>query len=87
MSKSGFHVVLTSDHGSIKVNQGVVVGADRETSTGVRYKYGRNLNCLGSPCQKMFPVLKNFMTLQSCGRLIIYDNGTDWRNQETSGSV
>ena len=45
LSKSGFHVVLTSDHGSIKVNQGVVVGADRETSTGVRYKYGRNLNC------------------------------------------
>ena len=23
---------------------GVLVGADRETSSGVRYKYGRNLN-------------------------------------------
>jgi hypothetical protein len=45
LSTSGFHVVLTSDHGSIKVHQGVVVGADRETSTGIRYKYGRNLNC------------------------------------------
>ena len=45
LSTSGFHVVLTSDHGSIKVHQGVVVGADRGTSTGIRYKYGRNLNC------------------------------------------
>jgi len=45
LSESGFTVILTSDHGSIRVQRGVVVGADRETSSGVRYKYGRNLNC------------------------------------------
>ena len=55
LSTSGFRVVLTSDHGSIQVHQGVVVGADRETSSGVRYKYGRNLNCT----DKNAVVLKN----------------------------
>jgi len=42
---SGFTIILTSDHGSIRVHRGVLVGADRETSTGIRYKYGHNLNC------------------------------------------
>ena len=45
LSQSSYKVVLTSDHGSIRVQKGVRVIADRETSTGVRYKYGRNLNC------------------------------------------
>lgn len=40
-----FTVVLTSDHGSVRVRRGIKVAADRETSTGVRYKYGRSLQC------------------------------------------
>lgn len=44
LSKDGFTVIITSDHGSTKVNRGVLVGADKESSTGVRYKIGRNLN-------------------------------------------
>ena len=35
--------VLTSDHGSIMVDKPVRILADRQTSSGVRYKYGRNL--------------------------------------------
>ncbi|NOZ75602.1 MAG: bifunctional response regulator/alkaline phosphatase family protein [FCB group bacterium] len=45
LAERGFTVVLTSDHGSLRVQRGTVVGADRETSSGIRYKYGRNLNC------------------------------------------
>ncbi len=41
---AGFTIIMTSDHGSIMVNKGAIVGADRDTSSGVRYKYGRNLN-------------------------------------------
>lgn len=44
LSDSDFTVILTSDHGSIQVHRGVLVAGDKETSTGVRYKYGRNLN-------------------------------------------
>lgn len=45
LSDSDYTVVLTSDHGSVRVRKGVRVLADRETSSGVRYKYGKNLNC------------------------------------------
>ncbi|MBH31972.1 MAG: response regulator [Candidatus Marinimicrobia bacterium] len=38
-------VLLTTDHGSIRVKKGIKVAADRETSTGIRYKYGRSLQC------------------------------------------
>lgn len=42
-AEAGFYVVVTSDHGSIKVNRGTQVKADRETSNSMRYKVGRNL--------------------------------------------
>tara|TARA_B100000029_G_scaffold483800_1_gene535332 strand:+ start:1839 stop:3404 length:1566 start_codon:yes stop_codon:yes gene_type:complete len=38
-------VVITTDHGSIRVKNGVKVAADRTTSAGVRYKYGSSLIC------------------------------------------
>jgi len=44
LSQSNFDVVITSDHGSIKVNKEIMVSADKGASDGVRYKYGRNLN-------------------------------------------
>lgn len=40
-SRSGTTVVLTSDHGSIRAMRGATVHADRETSTNLRYKFGR----------------------------------------------
>lgn len=38
-------VVLTTDHGSIRSLRGSKVLGDREASTNLRYKYGRNLKC------------------------------------------
>ena len=40
----GNNVVITSDHGSIRGLRGIKVIGDRETSTSLRYKYGRNLS-------------------------------------------
>jgi CheY-like chemotaxis protein len=40
---AGFEIVITSDHGSIRVNKGAVVKADRDSTDSVRYKTGRNL--------------------------------------------
>jgi len=37
-------IILTSDHGNVKVNKPATVKADNMASKGVRYKYGRNLN-------------------------------------------
>lgn len=36
-------IIVTSDHGSIRCMRGTKVLGDRETSTNLRYKYGRNL--------------------------------------------
>ena len=45
LGENGYKIILTSDHGSICVHKGVMVKADKDTSTGIRYKVGRNLNC------------------------------------------
>ena len=44
LSSAGFKVVLTSDHGSIMVNRSAMVAADKHSSSGIRYKHGRNIN-------------------------------------------
>lgn len=38
-------IILTSDHGSIRCLRPAIVVGDRETSTNLRYKFGRNLKC------------------------------------------
>ncbi|MGL4993381.1 MAG: PglZ domain-containing protein [Bacteroidales bacterium] len=40
----GYKIVLTTDHGTIRVNSAVKVIGDRNTNTNLRYKVGRNLN-------------------------------------------
>ena len=41
--EKGYHIVVTSDHGSIRVQRGARIYCDRDTSQGLRYKIGRNL--------------------------------------------
>lgn len=38
-------IILTTDHGSIRSLRGAKVLGDREASTNLRYKHGRNLKC------------------------------------------
>ncbi|MCX6640013.1 MAG: bifunctional response regulator/alkaline phosphatase family protein [bacterium] len=42
-STQNVHIVLTTDHGSIRVQRNTKVISDKEASTNVRYKHGRNL--------------------------------------------
>ncbi|MBN1820941.1 MAG: bifunctional response regulator/alkaline phosphatase family protein [Prolixibacteraceae bacterium] len=44
LAENNIHLVVTTDHGTIKVNNPVKVIGDRETNTNLRYKLGRNLN-------------------------------------------
>lgn len=39
-----FRLIITTDHGTIRVNTPSKVVGDRETTTNLRYKVGRNLN-------------------------------------------
>ena len=43
LSERGHKVVITSDHGTVRVDNPVKVQGDRETSPNLRYKTGRNL--------------------------------------------
>lgn len=45
IAKLGNTVILTSDHGSIRSMHGVKVLGDRETSTNLRYKFGKSIKC------------------------------------------
>jgi CheY-like chemotaxis protein len=44
LSKKGIQVLLTTDHGTVRVDKAVKIVGDRETNTNLRYKEGKNLN-------------------------------------------
>ena len=44
LAENNVKVVLTTDHGAIRVDNAQKVIGDRETNTNLRYKLGRNLN-------------------------------------------
>ncbi len=44
LSSAGVKVVISTDHGTIRVNNPVKVTGDRSTSPNLRYKLGRNLD-------------------------------------------
>jgi DNA-binding response OmpR family regulator len=44
LTEKKIHLVITTDHGTIRVKEPAKVIGDRETTTNLRYKHGRNLN-------------------------------------------
>lgn len=45
IARLGYKLVLTTDHGTTRVQNPVLILADKETNTNLRYKVGKNLNC------------------------------------------
>ena len=46
----GYKVVLTTDHGTTRVDNAVQIIADKNTNTNLRYKVGKALNCSAKNC-------------------------------------
>ena len=44
LSQTDYKVIVTTDHGSIRVSRAVKIIGDRNTNTNLRYKLGKNLN-------------------------------------------
>lgn len=44
ISDKGYKVIITTDHGTIKVNNAIKVVGDKNTNTNLRYKEGKNLD-------------------------------------------
>lgn len=62
LSQTDYHVILTTDHGSIRCNRPVKIIGDKNTNTNLRYKLGKNLNCqskdvfvISNPKQVLLP--------------------------------
>jgi len=45
IAELGYKVILTTDHGSIRVDNPVKIIGDKNVNTNLRYKLGKNLNC------------------------------------------
>ena len=54
LAENKITVVLTTDHGAIRVDKPVKVIGDRQTTTNLRYKQGKNLNY---PQREVFEIL------------------------------
>jgi hypothetical protein len=46
----GYKVVLTTDHGTTRVNNAIQIIGDKNTNTNLRYKVGKSLNCQAKNC-------------------------------------
>ncbi len=44
LSSKNVSMIITTDHGSVKVNNAVKIVGDKDVNTNLRYKYGRSLN-------------------------------------------
>ena len=45
IAELGYHIVLTTDHGTVHVNNAVQIVGDKNTNANLRYKVGKSLNC------------------------------------------
>jgi DNA-binding response OmpR family regulator len=46
----GYKVILTTDHGTTRVNNAIQIIGDKNTNTNLRYKVGKALNCSAKNC-------------------------------------
>ena len=44
IARSGYRVIITTDHGSVQVNTPVKIIGDRQTNSNLRFKVGKNLS-------------------------------------------
>lgn len=45
LAESDYKVIITTDHGTIRVDNPIKIIGDKNTNTNLRYKLGKNLNC------------------------------------------
>lgn len=45
IAQLGYKLVLTTDHGTVRVQNSILILGDKNTNTNLRYKVGKSLNC------------------------------------------
>lgn len=78
LSENNVKVVVTTDHGSIRVNNAIKVIGDRETNTNLRYKLGRNLNYKSKQIFEVRDPRKIFLPSRNVSTSYIFANSDDF---------
>ncbi|NQU84329.1 MAG: bifunctional response regulator/alkaline phosphatase family protein [Mariniphaga sp.] len=78
LSENDIRLVVTTDHGTIKVNNAVKVIGDRETNTNLRYKIGRNLNYKSKQVFEVKNPATAFLPSRNVSSQYIFAQNTDF---------
>ncbi len=78
LSENNIRVVVTTDHGAIRVNNAVKVIGDRETNTNLRYKLGKNLNFKSKNVYEVRDPRKIFLPSRNVSTSYIFAQGDDF---------
>ena len=78
LSESDYKVVITTDHGSIRVNNPVKVVGDRNVNTNLRYKLGKNLSYNAREVYEIKDPRKVFLPSPNVSTAYIFAWGDDF---------
>jgi len=78
LADNDIHIVITTDHGTIRVNNAVKVIGDRETNTNLRYKLGRNLNYKSKQVFEVRDPKLAYLPSRNVSTSYIFAHGTDF---------
>jgi len=78
LADEGARVIITSDHGSVRVDNPVKVIGDRKTTTNLRYKQGRNLNYNPKQVFEVREPSKIYLPRSNVSSTYIFATGADF---------
>ena len=78
LAENDIRIVVTTDHGAIRVNNPVKVIGDRETNTNLRYKLGKNLNFKSRQVFEVRDPKQIFLPTRNVSTSYIFANTTDF---------
>ena len=78
LAEHDINVVVTTDHGAIRVDNAVKVIGDRETNTNLRYKLGKNLNFKSKNVFEIRDPRKIYLPSRNVSTSYIFAQNTDF---------
>ena len=78
LDEEDYTEIITTDHGSIQVDNAVKVIGDRNTNTNLRYKLGKALNCNSKDIFEIKEPAKAFLPQPNISTSYIFATGNDF---------
>lgn len=78
LAENDIRVVVTTDHGAIRVDSPVKIIGDRQTNTNLRYKLGKNLNFKSKNVFEIRDPRKIYLPSRNVSTSYVFAQGTDF---------